>query len=102
MRKLIASTMVSLDGVMQAPGGPEEDPSGSFAFGGWSWGASIGVHLGAANPTRVTALVLIDAGHTEAHPRPRWRSVPEAGKPWRGKIGESPRAPWRLGTAERL
>jgi dihydrofolate reductase len=41
MRKLIASTMVSLDGVMQAPGGPQEDPTGGFAFGGWSfnyWG----------------------------------------------------------------
>ena len=37
MRKLIASTMVSLDGVMQAPGGPEEDPAGGFALGGWSF-----------------------------------------------------------------
>jgi len=37
MRKLIATTMVSLDGVMQAPGGPEEDPTGGFTFGGWSF-----------------------------------------------------------------
>jgi dihydrofolate reductase len=38
MRKLIASTFVSLDGVMQAPGGPQEDPgAGSFPFGGWSF-----------------------------------------------------------------
>ena len=37
MRKLIASTMVSLDGVMQAPGGPEEDPTCGFAWGGWSF-----------------------------------------------------------------
>ena len=28
--------MISLDGVMQAPGGPEEDPSGDFAYGGWT------------------------------------------------------------------
>ena len=35
MRKLIASAFVSLDGVMQAPGGPEEDPTGGFALGGW-------------------------------------------------------------------
>ena len=38
MRKLIASTFASLDGVMQAPGGPEEDPTGGFAFGGWMFG----------------------------------------------------------------
>jgi dihydrofolate reductase len=37
MRKIIASTFVSLDGVMQAPGGPEEDPTGGFAHGGWSF-----------------------------------------------------------------
>lgn len=37
MRKLIATTMVSLDGVMQAPGGPEEDPTGGFGHGGWSF-----------------------------------------------------------------
>ena len=37
MRKLIASTFVSLDGVMQAPGGPEEDPTSGFAFGGWTF-----------------------------------------------------------------
>lgn len=37
MRRLIASTFVSLDGVMQAPGGPEEDPTGGFAHGGWTF-----------------------------------------------------------------
>jgi dihydrofolate reductase len=36
MRKLVVTTMMSLDGVMQAPGGPEEDPSDGFAFGGWT------------------------------------------------------------------
>jgi dihydrofolate reductase len=35
MRKITTSTFVSLDGVMQAPGGPEEDPTGGFKHGGW-------------------------------------------------------------------
>lgn len=37
MRKLVASTFVSLDGVMQAPGAPDEDPTGGFACGGWTF-----------------------------------------------------------------
>lgn len=35
MRKIIVGAMVSMDGVMQAPGGPTEDPTNGFAFGGW-------------------------------------------------------------------
>ena len=35
MRKLTVGTMISLDGVMQAPGAPEEDSEGGFAYGGW-------------------------------------------------------------------
>jgi dihydrofolate reductase len=38
MRKIITTTFVSLDGVMQAPGAPDEDRDGGFAHGGWSFG----------------------------------------------------------------
>src|SRR5512137_3190679 len=49
MRKLIASTFASLDGIMQAPGGPEEDPTGGFTLGGWMFGyADEGMDLSAS------------------------------------------------------
>lgn len=35
MRKIILISMITLDGVLQAPGGPEEDTSGGFEYGGW-------------------------------------------------------------------
>jgi dihydrofolate reductase len=37
MRKIITGAFISLDGVMQSQGGPEEDPTGAFTFGGWVW-----------------------------------------------------------------
>jgi dihydrofolate reductase len=44
MRKIIVLSMISLDGVIQAPGGPEEDTSGGFKYGGWSapYGDEVG------------------------------------------------------------
>lgn len=49
MRKLIVNTFLSLDGVMQAPGGPGEDPSGGFELEGWSvnyWDDKMGERMG--------------------------------------------------------
>lgn len=50
MRKLIVHEFISLDGVIQAPGGPDEDRDGGFAHGGWTrpyWHDSIGAAFGA-------------------------------------------------------
>src|SRR5438874_2478812 len=49
MRKVIVNTFLSLDGVMQAPGGAGEDPSGGFELEGWSvnyWDDAMGQRMG--------------------------------------------------------
>ena len=49
MRKLVILSFITLDGVMQAPGGPEEDQTGGFKYGGWTagyWDDSLGGVMG--------------------------------------------------------
>jgi dihydrofolate reductase len=51
MRTLVVNTFLTLDGVMQAPGAPEEDPTGGFTHGGWSvnyWDDLMGQVMGEA------------------------------------------------------
>jgi len=60
MRKLVVQTFVTLDGVMQAPGGPEEDDAGGFTQGGWSvnyWDDQMGQVM-AEQTSRPFAMVL--------------------------------------------
>jgi dihydrofolate reductase len=60
MRKLIVQSFLTLDGVMQAPGGPGEDDDGGFAHGGWSvnyWDDQMGEVMGEAT-SRPFAMVL--------------------------------------------
>jgi dihydrofolate reductase len=60
MRELIVQTFVTLDGVMQAPGGPGEDDDGGFAYGGWSvnyWDERMGQVMAEAT-SRPFAMVL--------------------------------------------
>src|ERR1044071_2545821 len=50
MRKLLVHEFVTLDGIMQAPGGPDEDRDGDFTHGGWTrsyWHDDIGAKFGA-------------------------------------------------------
>lgn len=58
MRKLIVNEFVSMDGVAQAPGGPDEDPSGGFEHGGW--------HLRSAPDQRARAWVMRYVGEMGA------------------------------------
>ncbi|ANP86415.1 dihydrofolate reductase family protein [Rhizobium leguminosarum] len=60
MRKLVTAAFVSLDGVMQAPGAPQEDSTGGFTLGGWTvnyWDESMGSFMD-GNFTDPFALVL--------------------------------------------
>jgi dihydrofolate reductase len=60
MRKLVVQTFVTLDGVMQAPGGPGEDDAGGFTYGGWSvnyWDDQMGQVM-AEQTSRPFAMVL--------------------------------------------
>jgi dihydrofolate reductase len=60
MRKLIVQTFLTLDGVMQAPGGPGEDDEGGFTYGGWSvsyWDDQMGEIMGEAT-SKPFAMVL--------------------------------------------
>jgi dihydrofolate reductase len=60
MRELIVAELITLDGVIQAPGGPDEDTEGGFEHGGWTWPYwhdDIGVHFSEAMSRADTVLL---------------------------------------------
>lgn len=61
MRQLVLSTFLTLDGVIQAPGGPEEDPTGGFSHGGWTV-PHVDEHVGAFMAELMTPAVRPRAG----------------------------------------
>jgi dihydrofolate reductase len=80
VRELIVSTFLTLDGVMQAPGAPEEDRSGGFEHGGWSvgyWDEEMQNAIGASMSTpfdlilgRKTYEIFAAPGRTATSPPP--------------------------------
>jgi hypothetical protein len=71
MRNLVVQTFMTLDGVIQAPGVPEEDPSGGFTHGGWSvphWDDIMGKVVGEAMGQAV-------------RPRPRTEDIRDLRRP---------------------
>src|SRR6266540_6721071 len=74
MRKITVAEFVSLDGVMQAPGGADEDTDGGFAYGGWTmpyWHDDIGANL----------LQEMNEGDTLLLGRKTWQGHAEAFEP---------------------
>jgi hypothetical protein len=74
MKKIVVAEFVSLDGVMQAPGGEEEDTESGFARGGWTgahWHDEIGGHI----------LQEINQADTLLLGRKTWRGHAEAFEP---------------------
>lgn len=61
---------------ISSPRSPSSSASRApFAYVGWSWGESIGVHLAARHSELLTTLVLLDAGHTDVQNTPGWEEL---------------------------
>jgi dihydrofolate reductase len=91
MGRLTVTTFVSLDGVMQGPGGPDEDRDGGFPFGGWlvphmdeAGGAAVAqVHLDAAG--------FVLGGRSYDLLGSHWPRVPDEGNPLAAKLNGAPK-----------
>ena len=103
MRKIITTTFVTLDGVMQAPGGPDEDTTGGFAYGGWTanyWDKLMGDTMGAIMELPFELLLGRRTYDIFAAFWPTAKNDPEVAKPFNAtrKICSSHKAiplPWK-------
>lgn len=91
MGRLTVTTFVSLDGVMQGPGGPDEDRDGGFPFGGW-----LVPHMDEAGGEAVTRVHLEAAGFVLGARSydllgSHWPRVPEEGDPLAAKLNGAPK-----------
>lgn len=77
MRKVIAATFLSIDGVMQAPGGPEEDTDGGFRFGGWTFHYWDEVMMGVMGESMAKPFDLLLGRRTYDIFAAHWPRVPE-------------------------
>jgi dihydrofolate reductase len=77
--RIVVSEFISLDGVVQAPGGPEEDPDGGFAHGGWSHPYFDPEVMGAAFDAALSGAEALLFG------RRTWQSMAAA---WPGRAGD--------------
>lgn len=80
MRKIIVLSFITLDGVMQAPGGPEEDTSGGFKYGGWT-----APYFGEAEGTIPAAFTLTESTVTPS--RVIFANYKRAGEVKTGTVG---------------
>ena len=88
VRRLVVSAFVTLDGVMQAPGAPEEDPTGEFAHGGWSvnyWDDVMGIPVVVARASGCSGRARSPAGWSSSTSR---RRAPASS--WRRTGGPGP------------
>jgi dihydrofolate reductase len=101
MRKVNVLEFISLDGVIQAPGGPEEDTSGGFAYGGWTSPHRDPVSLTTLKKQMNMPFDLLLGRRTFDMWHDSGRNIVTCGQPSTQRPSTSPRIPWLLTNGSR-